>query len=107
MKKTISLFLAILMAFSCFGILASAKAENAYTANYDTDTPVVVLHGIGQNNTYVLDDEGNRKTDGQGDYITGWPLEINVGALVARILPNLFFFFIQKIYFEIIYKFFI
>lgn len=91
MKKTISLFLAILMAFSCFGILASAKAENAYTANYDTDTPVVVLHGIGQNNTYVLDDEGNRKTDGQGDYITGWPLEINVGALVARILPNLFF----------------
>lgn len=91
MKKTISIFLAFLMAFSCLGIFASAQEENTYTPDYDTETPVVVLHGIGQNNTYILDEDGNRKVDGSGDYITGWPLEINVGALVSRVLPNLFF----------------
>lgn len=89
MKKTISIFLAIMMAFSCFGVFASAS--DAYTPYYDPDTPVVVLHGIGQNDTYILDDEGNRKLDADGGYITGWPLEIDVGALVSRVLPNLFF----------------
>ncbi len=90
MKKILSLILALVMAFSCFGVLAAA-GENTYKPDYDTETPVVVLHGIGQNDTYILDEDGNRKTDGDGGYITGWPLEINVGALVANVLPNLFF----------------
>ncbi len=90
MKKTLSLILALVMAFSCFGILAAAE-ENTYQAAYDTETPVVVLHGIGQNDTYILDEDGNRAVDGNGDYITGWPLEIDVTALVANVLPNLFF----------------
>lgn len=89
MKKTVSLILAFIMAFSCFGIFAAA--ENTYTPDYDTETPVVVLHGIGQNDTYILDEEGNRMTDADGGYITGWPLEINVGALIANVLPNLFY----------------
>ncbi len=91
MKKTISLILAMIMAFSCFGVFATAENGDAYEASYDTETPVVVLHGIGQNDTYVLDDEGNRKLDSEGGYVTGWPLEINIGALISRVLPNLFF----------------
>lgn len=90
MKKTISLILAFVMAFSCFGIFAAAQG-NTYKADYDTETPVVVLHGIGQNDTYILDEDGNRMVDKNGDYINGWPLEINVGALIANVLPNLFF----------------
>lgn len=88
MKKILSLILALVMAFSCFGVFACA--ENGYTPDYDRDTPVVVLHGIGQNDTYVLDEDGNRKLDSEGGYVTGWPLEIDVGALVSRVLPNLF-----------------
>lgn len=79
------------MAFSCFGVFAAAEGEDTYTPLYDTETPVVVLHGIGQNDTYVLDEEGNRKLDSEGGYVTGWPLEINIGALIANVLPNLFF----------------
>ncbi len=90
MKKTISLILALIMAFSCFGILAVAES-NAYAPAYDTETPVVVLHGIGQNDTYILDEDGNRKVDSNGDYINGWPLEIDINALLANVLPNLFF----------------
>ena len=62
-----------------------------YTPSYDKNTPIVVLHGIGQNNTYIFDGNGNRKLDKNGDYITGWPLEIDVMALVSRILPNFIF----------------
>ncbi|MBE6773136.1 MAG: hypothetical protein E7544_02815 [Ruminococcaceae bacterium] len=90
MKKTVSLILAFVMAFSCFGILAAAE-ENSYQPDYDTETPVVVLHGIGQNDTYILDEDGNRMLDSEGGYVTGWPLEINVGGLIANVLPNLFF----------------
>ena len=90
MKKIISLVLAFIMAFSCFGLFAAAE-DSVYTPDYDKNTPVVVLHGIGQNDTYILDENGNRMVDSNGDYINGWPLEIDVNALLANVLPNLFF----------------
>ncbi len=88
MKKIISILLCFVLIFSCFSVALAAETENAYTPAYDTETPVVVLHGIGQNNTYLLDENGNRKLDKNGDYVTGWPLEIDVGALISTILPN-------------------
>lgn len=97
MKKIISILLCLVMAFSCVSVAFAADAEEvAYTPAYDKDTPVVVLHGIGQNNTYILDEDGNRKVDSNGDYITGWPLEIDIGALLANVLPNLFFSIITR-----------
>lgn len=91
MKKIISILLCLVMAFSCFTVAFAADSEGSYTPAYDENTPVVVLHGIGQNNTYILDENGNRKLDSNGDYITGWPLEIDVAALVADILPNMLY----------------
>ncbi len=90
MKKAISLFLALVMLFST-AVVAYAGDENTYKADYDKKTPIVVIHGIGQNDTYILDEDGNRKLDDEGGYVTGWPLEINVGALISRILPNMFY----------------
>lgn len=91
MKKIISILLCVAMVFSCAGVAFAADGENTYMPDYDTETPVVVLHGIGQNNTYIIDENGNRRVDKSGDYITGWPLEIDVAALVSRILPNMLF----------------
>lgn len=91
MKKIISILLCLIMVFSLTVTAFAAEEENAYTASYDTETPIVVLHGIGQNDTYILDEDGNRKVDSNGDYINGWPLEINVGALISRVLPNFIF----------------
>lgn len=91
MKKIISILLCLVMVFSSVAVVCAADEENAYTPAYDENTPVVVLHGIGQNNTYILDGEGNRKLDKTGDYVTGWPLEIDVAALIANVLPNMLF----------------
>lgn len=91
MKKIISILLSLIMILSCSAAAFAVGGQNSYTPDYDTETPVVVLHGIGQNNTYMLDDNGNRMLDKDGGYVTGWPLEIDVMALVSRVLPNLFF----------------
>lgn len=96
MKKIISILLSLVIALSCITVAFAADGESAYIPAYDKNTPVVVLHGIGQNNTYILDEDGNRKVDSNGDYITGWPLEINIAALVSRVLPNLFYSIITR-----------
>ena len=52
MKKIISIILAVIMLVSCVPFAVSAQVEESvYTASYDKDTPVVLIHGIGQNST--------------------------------------------------------
>lgn len=98
MKKSLSILLCLVMVFSMTAVFSSAEGEsvNTYVPSYDTETPVIVLHGIGQNDTYVVDDEGNKTYDETGDEITGWPLEINVNALLATALPNLIYSIVTR-----------
>lgn len=86
-RKTLSVLLCLVLLASCFSSVSFAA--NDYEPDYDRNTPAIIIHGIGQNDTYVVDDEGNRVTDKNGDYITGWPLELDIGALILRMLPNL------------------
>ncbi len=83
-KRVISicLVLATLFSFTAFA------AEPEYVADYDTETPVIIVHGMSQNNTYLVDEEGNWVPDETG-YVTGWPLEIDVMPLIKRALPNM------------------
>lgn len=83
-KRLISFVLALAMIFS---ITASAKSTG-YVADYDTETPVIIIHGMSQNNTYLVDESGNWVPDETG-YVTGWPLEIDVMPLLTRALPNM------------------
>ena len=93
MKQLISILLvAVLTVSSCVVFTfaeGSNAAKSAYTPDYDTETPVVLIHGFGQNTTYSLNEDGSRKTDRNGDYVTGWPLKLDVLALVKGVLPNL------------------
>lgn len=93
MKKLISLLLAVAMLVSVFVIPASAQEPEAaapvYNPDYDTETPIVIVHGMSQNDTYLLNEDGSRMTDSNGDYITGWPLEIDVTALLKEALVPL------------------
>ncbi len=86
-KRVISLFLAFAMLASMFAVSASADGT-AYVADYDTETPVIIVHGMSQNNTYLVDENGNWVPDDTG-YVTGWPLEIDVMPLIKRALPNM------------------
>ena len=86
LKKVISIMLAFVMVFS---ITTTAFAgDSGYVADYDTETPVIIIHGMSQNNTYILDENGNRIADETG-YVTAWPFEIDVMPLLQRALPNL------------------
>ena len=82
--KVTAFILACIMAFS---VVASASSSG-YVADYDTETPVIIVHGMSQNNTYILDENGNRMPDENG-FVTGWPFEIDVMPLVKRALPNM------------------
>lgn len=84
MKRVISFVLALVMMFS---ITASAQSSG-YVADYDTETPVIIVHGMSQNNTYLLDENGEWIPDETG-YVTAWPLEIDVMPLLERALPNM------------------
>lgn len=83
-KRIISIVLALAMALS---ICASASGTG-YVPDYDTETPVIIVHGMSQNNTYLVDESGNWVPDETG-YVTGWPLEIDVMPLLKRALPNM------------------
>ena len=88
-KKAISIILAILMLFTVVPFSSFAAEESTYVADYDYDTPVVLVHGIGQNDTYILDENGNRQLASDGSYLNGWPLEVNVEGALKTILPTL------------------
>ena len=97
-KKTVSLIVALVMVCSIVLVPVSAKervstvsnyAISDYVADYDRDTPVIIVHGMSQNDTYLLNEDGTRMTDDKGDYITGWPLEIDVTALIKKALVPL------------------
>ncbi len=97
-KKAISIALAIVMLVSAMLVPVSAREAEAntaivsdlsYVADYDRDTPVIIVHGMSQNNTYLLNEDGTRMTDDKGDYITGWPLEIDIMGLLKNALVPL------------------
>ncbi len=85
-KRIVSIVLCAAMVLSAFCIPTSAAT---YKPAYNTDTPVVIVHGMSQNDTYVLNEDGTWKEDGKGGYINGWPLEIDVMALVKEALPEM------------------
>ena len=88
-KKWISIILTVLMLFTVVPFSSFAAEESTYVADYDYDTPVVLVHGIGQNDTYILDENGNRQYAEDGSYLNGWPLEVNVNGALKTILPTL------------------
>lgn len=97
-KRAISLIVAFVMLCSAMLVPVSAKETASvvttaelsdYVADYDRDTPVIIVHGMSQNDTYLLNEDGTRMKDSNGDYITGWPLEIDIMALLEEALVPL------------------
>ncbi|MBQ8503060.1 MAG: hypothetical protein IJ491_02150 [Clostridia bacterium] len=88
-KKSVCLVLAIMMILSSCMIFSSAADTRAvYVPDYDTETPVIIVHGMSQNNTYLVDENGEWAKDDDGNYIHGWPLHIEISALLKAV-PNL------------------
>ncbi len=90
-KKALCIILSVIMVMSSCIIMSSAAEEkSAYVPDYDTETPVIIVHGMSQNNTYLLDENGEWAKDDDGSYMTGWPFKIDIGAIVkTALLPLL------------------
>lgn len=97
-KRELSIIIAFIMICSAVLVPVSAKETtdvvvegtiSDYIADYDRDTPVIIVHGMSQNDTYLLNEDGTRMKDSNGDYITGWPLEIDIMALLEEALVPL------------------
>lgn len=87
MKKILCVILTVVMVVSsCIVMSSASKAEVLYVADYDRETPVIIVHGMSQNNTYLLDDDGNWAKDYKGKYITAWPFTIDFMALIRNAL---------------------
>ena len=89
LKKSLCLLLTAIMIMGSCLVFSSAAEESTYVADYDTETPVILVHGMSQNNTYVLDENGERIKGDDGNLDTGWPLDIDIKALLKTALPSL------------------
>ncbi len=88
-KRILSVLLVVVMLVSVVPFGAAATEDTSYVPAYDYDTPVVLVHGIGQNDTYVLDENGKRQLASDGSYLNGWPLEVDIKTALIDILPAL------------------
>ena len=87
-KKIISTVLAFAVLLTAL-IIPVGAAQNGYVADYDRETPVVIVHGMSENDTYMLDENGEWMIGDDGTYITGWPLELDIMALVKEAIGPL------------------
>lgn len=66
---------------------ASIDNGNFEKSGIISDTiPTIIIPGIGQTTTYLLDDDGNRAVDEKGTPITGWPLYIDINKIVNSLV---------------------
>lgn len=73
----------------------AAEIVSAKDFPRDEVYPSIIIHGIGQSDTYMVDENGDRVLDRNGDPMTGWPVHIDAldivkGLLVPLILSVVF-----------------
>ena len=109
-KRVVALLLVLTMSFGIMSQVLAAdesaeepvqvvnsidEAKDALTSDNE-QVPIIIIHGISQINTTILDDEGNPLKDGNGKVITGWPITVDIGQLVLDVLfPVLLTLFTQ------------
>lgn len=87
----LSAFLSLVIVFS---VASVAFAQNSCECNY---APTIIIPGIGQSKTFLVDQNGNMITDSNGDVITGWPLYFDTDYAIKKlILPLLLSLIFQR-----------
>lgn len=77
--------------------VVSTVEEAKSTLTSGEQVPIIIIHGISQIDTIIMDEEGNPLTDKDGNVITGWPLTVDVTQLVLDVVfPVLLTLITQK-----------
>ncbi len=84
MKKFLCILISFIIAFSAV-VTVSAQS---FTHNCDY-APTIVIPGIGQSKTFLVDENGNKVTDDDGKVITGWPLYFDTDYAIKNLLAPL------------------
>lgn len=98
-KRILSLVLALVMAAGIAlpasaggeepqsGAAVSAKAPAAQAAAWELDeNPVIIVHGIGQSDVYLYDENDEWVLDDEGEPIKGWPPAFDTGSMISTLL---------------------
>lgn len=101
MKKTLKKVIAL---FLCLAMIASVTVFSASATKKYTDCngecehyPAIIVPGLGQSNTWVVDDNGDYILDDEGNKISSFPAYIQLDKLIGRILvPALLSLVTQK-----------
>lgn len=106
-KKTFSVILSLALILSTFTVCyaraesfdtqitsvtsldEAAEAVSAKDLPKDEVYPSIIIHGIGQSNTYMVDEDGERVYNRNGDAISGWPVSIDAMVIVKGLLVPL------------------
>ncbi len=85
-QKTIAVILCIAM-FVSAGSVAAFAAEKITDCGDDCEFyPTIIIPGLGQSNTWVLDDKGDFVVDGDGNKISSFPAYIQIPELIKRVI---------------------
>ncbi len=89
MKRTLLKVLSLVL---CFSMLAGISAVGAGAQQRITDCdgncgnpPAIIVPGLGQGNTWVLDENGDYVLDDNGNKVTSFPAYIQVPKLIAQL----------------------
>lgn len=101
MKKTLKKVIALCL---CLAMIASVTVFSASATKKYTDCngecehyPAIIVPGLGQSNTWVVDDNGDYILDDEGNKISSFPAYIQLDKLIGRILvPALLSLVTQK-----------
>ena len=101
MKKTLKKLIALCL---CLAMIASVTLFNASATKKYTDCngecehyPAIIVPGLGQSNTWVVDDNGDYILDDEGNKMTSFPAYIQLDKVIGRILaPALLSLVTQK-----------
>ncbi len=96
-KRVIAFMLVLAMSFGVVSQVLAADStdpvevvsdlnEAADTLTTGKQVPVIIIHGISQIDTVIMDENGKPLKDDAGEVITGWPLTVDVKELVLTIL---------------------
>lgn len=116
-KKILSVTLSVILIISSCVIFASAENGVTLTTvnSYESATqallndkhvselekdevyPTILIHGIGQSKTFMIDENGNDVLDPSGDKVTGWPFYLYAPTLIVKlVVPLLLTLITQK-----------
>lgn len=107
-KRVISIMLVLAMSIGLVSQVLAADStdpievvssvdEAKDTLTSGKQVPIIIIHGISQIDTVIMDENGNPLTNNKGDVITGWPLTVDIPELILGVIfPVLLTLITQK-----------